>query len=262
MHPIERLRYVARGGAAEQRALVREAASALSGLGGDGGSLVLSCKRLLDRQPTAGPLWWLCARLLCAADVRSEAWNCADELDDDPTPQHLVDHLPEEASVLLLGWPELVAEALPRRGDVEALVVDSLGDGAALVHRLAAADMDAIVVPEAGTGSAAAAADLVVLEATAAGPSGFLAVAGSRAAAAVAKHAGVPVWVVVGTGRALPSRLWEALLTHLEDESPWEDDAELVPLDLADAVVGPTGVVPPELAAAWADCPVAPELLS
>lgn len=261
VHPIERLRYVARGAAIEQRVLLREAASALGGLDGEEGSLVLSCKRLLDRQPTAGPLWWLCARLLCAGEIRPEAWRCADEIEQDPTPRHLIDLLPDDASVLVLGWPELVADALPARGDLEVLVVDAMGDGDAFVRRLTASDVDAQTVPEAGAGAAAAMSDVVLLEATASGPSGFLAVAGSRGAAAVARHAGVPVWVVIGTGRALPGRLWDALRARLDDESPWDADVELVPLDLADVVVGPTGSDTPEQVVRRADCPAAPELL-
>ena len=68
MHPIERLRYVARAGAVDQGELVREAASALSGLSDDPGGLIMSCRRLLVRHPTAGALWHLCARLLTAGD--------------------------------------------------------------------------------------------------------------------------------------------------------------------------------------------------
>ena len=54
MHPIERLRYVARVGGVDQGELVREASSALGGFGSDVGGLIVSCRRLLDRHPTAG----------------------------------------------------------------------------------------------------------------------------------------------------------------------------------------------------------------
>jgi hypothetical protein len=101
----------------------------------------------------------------------------------------------------------------------------------------------------------------VLVEASAAGPGGFVALAGSRAAAAVARHAGVPVWAVAGAGRVLPDRLWAALVARMEDEEPWEDVEELVPLDLVDVIVGPRGLVRPADAVAQADCPVAPELL-
>jgi hypothetical protein len=155
VHPIERLRYVARAGSVDAGELVREAAGALGGMGSDPTGLVLSCKRLVDRQPAAGPLWWLCARMLTAADPRAEAWRCVGELDDDPTARRLADDLPDEARVTVLGWPELVAEALPRRGDLQVLVVDAAGDGAAFARRLRGADVDAEEVAEGSAGGAA-----------------------------------------------------------------------------------------------------------
>jgi hypothetical protein len=93
------------------------------------------------------------------------------------------------------------------------------------------------------------------------GPSGFVAIAGSRAAAATARHAGVPVWVAAGVGRVLPARLWDALTARLEGDEPWLAADEVVPLDLVDRVAGPTGLLAGADAARRADCPVAPELL-
>jgi hypothetical protein len=261
VHPIERLRYVARAGSVDAGELVREAAGALGGMGSDPTGLVLSCKRLVDRQPAAGPLWWLCARMLTAADPRAEGWRCVGELDDDPTARRLADDLPDEARVTVLGWPELVAEALPRRGDLEVLVVDAGGDGAAFARRLRGADVDAVEVPEGSAGGAAAASDVVVLEPTAMGAGRLLAPAGSLATAAVARYAGVPVWAVAGAGRGLPGPLWEALLARLDLDEPWDADVELVPLDLVDVVVGPGGRTTADRAAGRADCGVAPELL-
>jgi hypothetical protein len=261
VHPIERLRYVARAGGVDAGELVREAAGALGGMGSDPTGLVLSCKRLVDRQPAAGPLWWLCARLLSAADPRAEAWRCVGELDEDPTARRLADELPDEGRVTVLGWSELVAEALPRRGDLEVLVVDAGGEGAALVRRLRGTDVDAEEVPESSTGGAAAGSDVVVLEATAMGAGRLLVPAGSLAAAAVARYAGVPVWAVVGAGRALPGPLWDALVAHLDLDEPWDTDVELVPLDLVDVVLGPGGRTTADRAAARADCGVAAELL-
>lgn len=235
---------------------MREAAAALAGLGDDPGGLVLSCKRLVERHPTSGPLWWLCARLLGAADARAEAWRCADAVSEDTTPAHLAAVLPEGGVVTVVGWPELVSETLHRRGDLEVLVIDAQGEGGAFARRLQRADVDAVEVPEAGTAAAAAASDVVVLEASALGAEAFLAPSGSRAAAAVARSAGVAVWLVAGVGRALPERLWQAVTARLDCESPWDEEVEIVPLDLVDAVVGPEeGVV------VRPDCPVAPELL-
>ncbi len=57
--------------------------------------------------------------------------------------RRLAEALPDGASVAILGWPDLIGDALRRRGDVEALVVDAGGEGAALARRLADAGGDA-----------------------------------------------------------------------------------------------------------------------
>ncbi len=262
MHPIERLRYVARASGVDHALLVRETASALAGLGFDPPGVVTACRRIIERHPTSGPLWWLGARVLTAGDHVREAWRCADEMDDDPTADQLAWALPDDARVCVLGWPQVVADALPRRGDVEVLVVDVLGEGSGLVRRLRRADVEAVEVPVTGLGAAVASCDLVLLEASAVGPDALLGVAGSRAAAAVATHAGVAVWAVAGVGRVLPGRLFQALAERWRDATePWECEDELVPADLVQWVAGPTGVVAYADAAAAPTCPVAAELL-
>ncbi len=85
---------------------------------------------------------------------------------------------------------------------------------------------------------------------------------GSRAAAAVARHAGVPVWLVAGVGRLLPARMWDGLRRRVEPDEPWDADDEFVPLDLVDRIVGPIGVEPVADALRRTDCPVAPELFN
>lgn len=261
-HPIERLRYVARAGGAGAAVLAEEAAAALSRFASDPPALVTGCRRLVARNLTVGPLWWLSARVLAAADATSEAMRAARELATDTTEQTLAAVLPDNASVVVLGWPEQIGDALRKRGDLEVLVVDALGEGTAFVRRLQMLDVDAVDVREHGLGGAVAEADLVLLEASALGPGGFVAVAGSRAAAAVARAAGKPVWVVAGVGRVLPARLWDVLAASLDAEAdPWDLPEEVVPIGLADQVVGPAGCLPAAEAFTRADCPVAPELL-
>src|SRR4051812_11462320 len=261
VHPIERLRYVARSSGAPQAVLVRETAAALAALGFDPPGLVTACRRILDRHPLSGPLWWLSARVLTANDPTSEAWNAADEIGADTTADVLGYHLPDDSVVCVLGWPDVIGDALPRRGDVRVLVVDALGEGSGLVRVLIHADVEADDVPMAGLGAAVADSDLVLLEATAIGPTGFIGVAGSRAAAATAKHAGVPVWLVGGVGRLMPGRMWDALSGRLETMGePWELDDELVPMDLIDRIAMPDGVLDVADALKRTDCPIAPEL--
>lgn len=252
---------VARASDGDPGFLAREAAAALAGCADDPRALVMACRRLVDRQATTGPLWWLAARVLSSSDPGTEAWMAAELLREDPTPALLAEALPDDAMLTVLGWPEQVTEALRRRGDARVLVVDALGDGSALVAALDRAGTDAALVPEGAIGAAVAASTLVILEASALGPTGFVAVTGSHAAAAVAYTEEIPVWVVAGAGRVLPPRLWGAVLDRVAAlGDPWDVNREVVPLALASAVVGAEGVLSPADALARVDCPDAPEL--
>jgi hypothetical protein len=262
MHPIERLRMVARAGREEATLLGRESASALAAFADEPATLVTACRRLVDRQPTCGPVWWVAARVLSAADPRREAWHAGDDLCRDATSSALAAALPDDATVVVLGWPEKAAEALARRGDVHVLVVDALEEGSALAGWLQRTGCDVELVPESGVAAAVAVSSLALVEATALGPTGCIALSGSAAAAAVGRQAGVPVWAVAGEGRVLPAALWEEVARRMQlGGSPWAEVEEVVPLDWVDAVAGPDGLVSVEDALARPTCPPAPELV-
>ena len=152
--------------------LVRETAGALAAFADDPAGLVTACRRIVSRHPGSGPLWWLCSRVLTATEPMREAWTASDELDEDRTGAALAHALPEDATVCVIGWPDLVGEALRRRGDLDVLVVDALGEGSGLVRVLERADVAVTDVPVTGTAAAAAAADLVLLEAKRRRPGG------------------------------------------------------------------------------------------
>lgn len=252
---------MARSQGAPAPLLVRESATALGAFRDDPAGLVAACRRIVDRQLTCAPLWWLCARILCAPDPMAEAGAAVVELQDDPTARHLSGALPTDATVVAVGWPEQAMEALTRRGDVEVLVVDSDGEARAVVHHLEQAGNDAVEVPARNLGAALEQADLLLLDALAVGPRAALVPAGSRPAAAAAARAGTPVWLSAGVGRLLPARMWEALLGRWEAAvDPLEAAEEALPLDLVDRVAGVAGVVAPAEALTRTDCPVAPEL--
>jgi hypothetical protein len=262
MHPIERLRYVARAGDDAPSMLVRESAAALASFSRDPAALVTACRRLVDRQSHAASIWWLAARVLVAADPAHEAWLAADSVDADTTPIHFIDHLPADAKVLVLGWPETIAPAIAKRGDLDVFVVDTLDQGSGFVRRLERVGLEPTLVDERGVGAAAAFVDVVVLDALGLGGDSISALTGSHAAAAVAKAAGKQVWAAAGVGRVLPGRLWDSYAQRLDDAAdPWDNDLELVPLSLIDTVVGPDGLATPAEALKRADCPIAPELL-
>ncbi len=262
MHPIERLRYLARSSGADQRVLVGETASALRGLGLDAAGLVVSCRRIVERHPTSGPLWWLCAHVLTSADPYSTARDLASRLDDDPTPEVLIGTLPPDATVCVVGWPDLAGEALLRRGDLTVLAVDAFDQGAAFVRRLDRADVVAEVVEAGGVSAAVLAADVVLVEALAASISEILAAPGSRAAASVGYCSEVPVWAVLGRGRCLPDAAFASMAQRVADvRVPWLAEADVVPLGLASHIVDETGLAFVEEAVLAPECPLAQELL-
>src|SRR5438874_13396959 len=262
MHPIERLRMVARAAGEGPALVAQEAAGALVAFGDDPAGLVTACRRLVDRQPTSGPIWWLAARVLCSTDPGTEAWRAVEQLQDDPTSEQLAAALPDGAVVTIVGLGDQTADALVRRGDIEVLLVDNDTVEPFLIRRLQRTDTMLDAVPASGVGAAVAASDVVVFEASAMGPSGLVAPAGARAAAAVARHAELPVWAVAGVGRTPPGPLWDALAARLDDDAePRLAPEEVVPVSLVDAVIGTEGMRPTADAVRRPDCPVAPELL-
>lgn len=261
MHPIERLRYVARSTGAPQDLLIVESAQALATFAFEPVALVTACRRVVSRQVTAGGLWWLCSRMLCAADPRGEARAVIEATEDDTSSRELARALDPEATVAVVGWPSGVADALCRRGSGDVLVIDGAGEAGALVRYLDGHGVDAVEVPMGGVAAAVQAADVLVIEAGAASTAGVLATSGSYAAAAVARHAGTPVWALVAVGRALPTRVWDALISRWDvADEPWEALDEVVPLDLVDSLIGPDGHVAPADLVTLVDFPIAPEL--
>lgn len=241
---------------------MRETAASLGTFADDPAGLVTACRRIVANHPTSGPLWWLCSRVLTGTDPMAEAWDAVEALGADRTARELGHALPADATVCVVGWPDVVGEALIARGDLDVLVVDALGEGSGLVRRLVRSDVEAIDVPMSGLGAAAAAADVVLIEASVVGPESAMAVAGSRAAAAVAAHGEGQVWLVVGVGRLVPRRIWDTLAGwHDREDEPWELDEEQVPLRLVSSIVGTSGLRPVDDVLRRIDTPIAPELL-
>jgi hypothetical protein len=261
VHPIEHLRYVARAGGADPVDLASEAAHALGAFDDDPAGLVAAARQLVARHRAVGPLWWLCSRVLVAPEPMAEGLAAAQELADDPTDGVLAAFLPDEARVLIVGWPPTVVPALARRGDLDVLAADD-GTGVDVGRALARVDIPVLDVPTQAVGAAAATVDVVLLEASAAGPGSALCAPGSRAAAAVARAAGRTVWLVAPVGRVLPGPTYEAVLTAaIDPDEPWESDLDVVPLDLVDRIVGVDGPVDVTEGIRTPGCPVAPELL-
>src|SRR5829696_3525981 len=100
--PAERLRSVTRRHVDDDR-LAAEAADALAGFAGEPASLVVACRRVLAHHRAHGPLWWVCARILAAAEPATAAHAAVRDLEADRTGDRL------GASLPLLDDDEVVA---------------------------------------------------------------------------------------------------------------------------------------------------------
>jgi hypothetical protein len=262
MHPIEHLRHVARSRPIDETELTREAAIALGSMRARGPDLVVACRRIVERHPQVGPLWWLCSRLLTSDRPNDLAWEIADEIDADRTANVLASHLAEDATVLTIGWPAVTGAALTGRGDVRVLCADSRHEASAFLRQLERAGVECDPVPAESLARAIAAADLVLLDGVAASSQRILAPIGSHVVAAVAASLGVPVWCTVGLGRRLPVEYVDAIAGMVVDAAdPFEIDIDDLPVALISCVVSAACISSDPVSALRAECALAPELL-
>ncbi len=145
---------MARAGWAAPAVLAAEAAWALGDLALHEEPAVLpACRRLLDRHPGCGPLWWVAARILTSGDPAEEAERCADALESDPTVDLLREHLGDRRRAVRHGGVGEVASA-----DVVVVEVDAIGPGGVVLDAddlgliEAALAVDVPVWVEAGVG--------------------------------------------------------------------------------------------------------------
>ncbi len=256
VHPIEHLRYVARSGAVGGHALVRDTAYALASLGADHADLLISCRRILGRQPAAGPLWAACARLVTATEPARLAWDLVDR---DPVDVRAVArHLPAGAAIVAPAeWADVavVAAAVDRadgsHGESPSPTVVVVDDGTGSAERLrrsvARRDVEVVVVgpTELGTRPVVFEPALVAI--------GTM-IAPAAVAATVACAAG-EAWAAVAEDDVLPAAFGLEALARIGDDPRW---AAIDP-DLVAGVVGASGRRPVgELATS---VPFAPELL-
>ncbi len=265
VHPIEHLRYVARAQGADPTALVEETAHALGSLHFDPSGLVVACRRIVERHPFTGALWWLCANVATSAEPFEAVWELADEIRSDPTGAELAAALPDDAVVATIGDPDVVGAGLVRRGDVRVLALDAGHTATSFVRRLERYDVDVEPVDAGVAGVACHHAGVALVEALAVDSGRAVVPAGSSTIAAAARAWGTEVWLVAGVGRRLPAGFVDAMVAKVdalaEEIDPWDLDVEVLPTSMFTHVVGPHGKVPMGPPAIVAECPMAPELL-
>lgn len=259
---MERLRYVARAGGGDPAVIVAETVEAIRGLAPGPRQLVSVCRNLVDRNITCGPLWWLCARLLSEPDALARGCDLAGEIADDPTSDRLAVALPEEATVMSIGFPPIAARALARRGDITVLAVEAGYTTSALIRLLDRFDVRSESVAAEATLAAVTRADVVVIEAEACTAGTAICAMGAGLASVAATNAATPVWMVAGRGRRLPVAFVQAIARRVTcGDRPWEAQFELVATELVTRVAGPGGVAMTSTSTLAAECPPVPELV-
>ena len=269
MHPIEHLRYVARATGADPVSLVSETAQALRGLRSEPAGLVLAARRIVERHPTCAPLWWLCASVLAAGEPFEKARELSAQIDADETTNHLVDALPADATVCIVGWNPTALEALARRGDCRAIIVDSFGTGDAAVNALERLDIDVQGVTLERAAIGIQMSDVVIIDALGCGGTEVLSVGGSHAVAALAYCENKLAWTVTRIGTRLPIEFWNAMkLANRDADAPWRSDVDVIPCQLLGRFIGPTGISDMDMNTAQntaqnfvGECPASTEML-
>lgn len=251
MHPIERLRYVARSYGVPPAELALEAAEALGSLAGEPRALVPACRRLLDAQPHNAPLWWVAAHVLAAADPGAAAAWCARQLAGDLTALELAYSVPSGAAVAVEAAASVLA-ALDERPDGDLRIVGAPGDVRLAVSQLSGGVAGGPAVRGYGddeVDEALEGAAIALVEAAAASPTRLLLrPTGAELAAAAGRH-GASCWVAAGTGTVLPEALFERCCEGAEG-------VLVEAVGTADTVAGPGGLRNPAEGLDPGDCPV------
>ena len=246
---------------------------ALGSLRADHRNLVIACRRIVERHPSVGPLWWMSARMLVDDDPSGLAWELADEIDDDRVPRAIAAALPDEPTVVTIGWPEVAGDALMRRPDAHVLCVDANHEASSFMQRLERFDVPCDPVPGEWLAHATRRADLAIVEALAVSDRRAIVPVGSTVLAAVARSTATPVWLATGVGRRLPAEYVDEIAERVLPDTEADDDGseewfgfgdvdvEEMPLDLVDRVVDGAGAHDVGREALRPDAPFAPELL-
>lgn len=275
MHPIEHLRYLARAGNVDAPDLVLETASALSGLVLDPASVVVTTRRIVERHPLCGPLWWLCAHVVTASEPYEALHKCVEQIHDDMTAEHLAAEIAESALVCVDGWSFDVAHALAIAGStsgIEVCVVDGDNGANHMIRVLERLEIPSHLVRASHGAIAAASADVVLLSACATGSMSAWCGAGSLALASAAYCAERTVLLAASVGTRLPDVLFAGIVEDLDRQisqrsvvRAWHREASEVPFGLCKAIVGSDGVHDVATLPAQgllAQCPPAVELLT
>lgn len=263
VHPIERLRYVARATHVPADVLARETAMALADFVGDDAGLLIACRRILDRQPSSGALVWLAAHVLGAPNQRKALWDAVEQLEDDRTAAALAYSLPDDAIVAAVCWNDGLSALARKRGDLGFVIVDTDGNAEYQIDRFADDGQNIVTVDAEAMAQGLFDATHLLMTFDALGPANGLVPIGTFPAAAVARHLELPVWGVASMGVALGERMYGGLAARWDGRSGdprYLRELEEIPVSLVDQVVTGAGLVTPAQAVHAGGCPIVAEL--
>jgi hypothetical protein len=256
--PAERLRSVTRRNL-DDDTLAAAAADALAGFADEPASLVVACRRVLAHHRAHGALWWVCSRILAAADPAAAAHIAVRELEADRTGDRLGATLPlldEDEVVTIVGYTSTIDDALLERFDIEAVAVRVDGDDPVAALRRRRSD-HAVRVVDAWDPALERTARVLV-SATAIGPERALVPRGTdEVLQEIGPAPHREIWLVGGVGRVLPGRVYDVVASSLPDDPMFEE----ISVQRFDRLAGPRGLERPSDATARIDSPVVPELL-
>lgn len=263
MHPIERLRVLARDDEVPHAELAAETAGALAALGDDSRGMLAACRQMLARHPEAGPLWWACARMLSADDPEAEARAIRRNLADDAVGLSLALDLPQGIEVAIIGWSPLVNELAGRREDLKLNI--SWTGGLTFVE----ANLDTFHDPSLETYDpdiddrvfdlkshelvrSVERCEVLLVDVWVAGDKAFFSSARNKEAMVAAHRCGTEAWAMVGVGRRLPEPLFEVVRQRIRTTAtPRLVAADHTINEYASRVIEPVSI----------PCPCPPELL-
>ena len=259
MHPIERLRWIARSEGEEDSAVAAEAAWSLAELAVEEPAAVLTAgRRLVLRQPSCGPLWWACANIIEALggqDILEVAHRVALELAGEGVSARLAAALRREVAS-----GEALAVTPPvgttgRALEAGRYAVRLLAPYRELRYEMAhfgSADVTGFELEESQ--EALEGCRLLLVEPRFASSERLFVSAAAARAVRAAHRVEVVCWAVLGPGRLLSEPLAVAAGQLVRGESE-----ELAASSFA-AAVDSEGLAPPTEALGRSSCPAAAEL--
>lgn len=268
MHPIERLRWIARAQGESASTIASEAAWTLGELGMTEPAAVLTAsRRLVERHPECGPLWWACAQLIAAEDPYEAAGKVSQALVGDAAAVSLARALRREVAssdVVVACVPsDLLRSACNQRRLGGIRLVASYGELRSEIRSFTQGADDVTGYEIEDGEEAFGGASVLCVEPLLASSRGLVVQTGVADVIRMAIDQKVPVWALLAAGRVLPPSIARAAVDLAEAAPPsYGLDLEVVEPAAFAVAVDEEGDSPEvDGALGRVTCPTTPELV-